>query len=497
MADPIRSPFSRVFTLADRAGPAAAPIYQGQVRAQALTLGFGDRTRITEPDPDQYGQFQTIDFVKGEADLPTLGLQARYQFTKDEFIRLARAGCPIDVQVHFGKCQDPRDFNGGWDKVLILESADFSSITTDDLGALAAGEDAIVNEAIDLSGLDAYEIKKLSFGELAAAAITKEVIDVSICDSPTCGVCGVTSDGCQHVFAIQLRDAGSPGLPAELIASADGGATIIQSNIDSLGATLDPSAIDCVGRRVAVLSNVDLAVHYADQDDILAATDTWTKNAAGIVAAKGPNDIFSRGTAFTWVVGDGGYIYFYNDITGTPVVQSAGSVTTQNLNAVHFYDDLNGVAVGASNAVVFTTNGGTTWTSVTGPAVGVALNTVWMRSAAEWFIGTAGGRLYYTRNSGSTWTEKAFPGSGAGVVYDIQFATPTVGYLAHTTAAPLGRILRTIDGGASWYVLPEGTGSLPDNDRIVSVVGCASNPDVVFGGGLAANGTDGIFMKGA
>ena len=118
MADTIRSPFSRVFVIRDRAGPANAPEYFGQARAMGPTWAFGGRTPVREPDPSRYGAFTIVDAIKGERELPTLSIENRYQYTISEFLALAKQGCPFDVQVHFGKCQDPRDFNGGWDKEI-------------------------------------------------------------------------------------------------------------------------------------------------------------------------------------------------------------------------------------------------------------------------------------------------------------------------------------------------------------------------------------------
>jgi photosystem II stability/assembly factor-like uncharacterized protein len=154
-------------------------------------------------------------------------------------------------------------------------------------------------------------------------------------------------------------------------------------------------------------------------------------------------------------------------------------------------DSTHGVAVGASNAVVRTVDG-STWGAITGPAVGVALNAVWMKSEDVWLVGTAGGVLYYTANAGSTWTALGFSGSGAGTVTDIYFVNQAVGYMAHTTAAPVGRLFRTIDGGNSWYLLPE-NGSMPDNDGINSIKACSVN--TVFAGGLGGGGTDGYGVK--
>ena len=65
---------------------------------------------------------------------------------------------------------------------------------------------------------------------------------------------------------------------------------------------------------------------------------------------------------------------------------------------------------------------------------------------------------------------------------------------------PAGRILNTIDGGNSWYVAPEGVGSIPDNDQINSLGLCyKASPSVrannVYAGGLGDDGSDGILLK--
>jgi len=57
-----------------------------------------------------------------------------------------------------------------------------------------------------------------------------------------------------------------------------------------------------------------------------------------------------------------------------------------------------------------------------------------------------------------------------------------------------GLMAVTRDGGASWKILPDGSGEIPDNDRINMLAVC-DDPNVVWGGGLAGNGTDGIILK--
>ena len=69
-----------------------------------------------------------------------------------------------------------------------------------------------------------------------------------------CGDCGPNDNGAQRVYAVtKSSGAASPGLPAELIYSLDGGVTWAQTLIDSFGSTEDPLAVDMVGSRIVVL----------------------------------------------------------------------------------------------------------------------------------------------------------------------------------------------------------------------------------------------------
>ena len=59
------------------------------------------------------------------------------------------------------------------------------------------------------------------------------------------------------------------------------------------------------------------------------------------------------------------------------------------------------------------------------------------------------------------------------------------------------RIFRTIDGGESWYELPEGTtGQLPAADRINSLAVC-QDVNYVWGGGLEDGSAAGLLARAA
>lgn len=498
MVDIVKTGNSRVFTIEDRASPGHTPVYQTLAKAGAVSWAQGDVTPIRIPDPNQYDQFIVVDEVSGAPGLPELPLTFRTRFEISDMLRITRKGCPIDIQVHVGACKTPSDFNGGFNKVLVLEGARITNYSTDDIGALDEGENAAVNETITFQGRDLYEVKPLTGAEVFGSEVVQEVVAVAICDQRSCGTCGRSSDGVQRWFSIQKAAGASPGLPAEIVGTNDNGATSVSTNVDTLAANEEPTDIACSGSYLVVLSSDSESLHYADIDDVIDGTESWAEVTSGFVAAKGPTRMFSLGAAFNWIVGLGGYIYFSSDLTTGVSVQDAGVQTAQNLADIHGIDELNIVAVGASNAVLVTSNGGTTWAALTGPDVGVALTSVWMRSAQEWFIGSADGKLWFTTNSGSSWTEKTFSGSGSGAVRDIVFATPTVGYMSHDTTTPRARIFRTIDGGRSWYALPEQAGlSLPLADRFNRLAASGDNPNFVLAGGLADNGTDGIVVKAA
>ena len=199
---------------------------------------------------------------------------------------------------------------------------------------------------------------------------------------------------------------------------------------------------------------------------------TWTEVTTGFVTGGEPNDIWSTGS-YAFIVGDNGYIYGTSDATLGVEVLDAGSVDPDNLHCVHGLSESFAVAGGDNGSIVFAADG-ITWTASpsTPVGVGVTINTIWAKSETEWWVGCSNGRLYYTLNQGVTWTEKTFSGSGAGVVYDIVFSTNSVGYLSHSSATPKGRILRTIDGGQSWKLVPEKTGTMPANDKINAIAYC-------------------------
>ena len=495
MTDYAKTGFSRVFLIDGGARPDHAPEYQGCMKAGGVSKSWGDLTSIECPSEIQYDSYVEVDTIKGAEERATMDLMGRYLAdVASELLRIGNLGCGVDAQVHFGKCTDPTDFNT-FTKAVVMEGAYISDWSTDDLGAMESGERNPVTETGSISSKDVYEILQLAFTQAAASIVTNEVIDVVICDQVACGECDEDSSGCQHIYAVTKQAGGSPGTPPDIVFTVDG-SNWYADDIDSLGAAEDPSAVACVGDYVVVISNDSGSAHYALKSEVddVDYDETWTEIATGFVGA--PNDCHRAvGGRFLYVVGDSGYIYRTDDITGGVNVLDAGVATTQNLNRVYALSDEFVVAVGNNDTVVYTEDG-VSWGTVTGPLAGATLSAVLVQSETVWFVGSTAGNLYYTVDKAANWTAKGFPGSGAGSVYDVVSANMSVLYLAHATTAPAGRILRSYDGGYSWNILPEGTGTITANDRINRLAACIYDENFVVGVGLADDGADGVIVVG-
>lgn len=494
---PTKTANTRVFLIEGRARGDHQPSYEYALRMAGVTQGFGDIEKIENPDPYNYGKYIQIGSNRGATERATTTLEGRYAMSlKSTLLELARKGCAVDVQLHVGKCTDPSDPNT-FEKAIVLEDAYLTNWSTEDLGNLASGDEAVVNESADISAVDVYEILPMSFGEKAGSIVTNELLDIALCDSASCGDCEEESSGCEKVYAISKGAGGSPNTPPDIVFSLDGGITWYAHDIDTLATGVDPSGIACLGDYVVVVCNAEDALTYVLKSTLDSLVDpAWTEVTTGFVAAGSPNDIdVANGVAF--ICGDGGYMYSTTDPTSGVTVLDAGTVTVDNLNAVDALSDIFAVAVGNNGTVIYTANGQTFTKAAAPVGVLVNLNCVYVKSETEWWVGTSTGRLFYTINGGTTWTEKAFPGSGSGRVDSIVFSSNSIGFMAHATATPAGRILRTYDGGYSWQILPEKSGTLPSNDRVNALAVCEGDPNFVVGVGLGDNASDGFVVVGS
>jgi hypothetical protein len=497
---PATTGLSRVFIIKGRAGPENVPDYHSCVRAQALSQSFGDITDIECPDPTRPGQYVKIGSFQGAVERATISLEGRYALdVRSALMRMAKDRCPVDVQVHFGDCEDLSDHNA-FKKVLFLHKAALSTYNTEDLGSLASGDTAAVNESADLSADEVFDIIAASWGEKGGDLVTTEVIDATICDEVSCGDCGAPSGGCDRVYVITKQAGGSPGTPADVVYSIDGGITWYAHDIDTLGVAEDPDGVACVQGYLVIVSEDSISAHYAllSEFDDKGTDPAFTEVATGFQAAGAPTCIVSvPGGAF--IAGLSGHVYWMGGPSNGVTVLEDGTLTTSTLLAIAALNEHFVVTVGADGTILYSTDG-STFSRLTTPPVGVGVDilSVAIKNKDEWWVGTDAGNLYYTLDAGAHWTLKAFPQSGAGTVNDIVIENDSMIYLAYTYTTPApdqGRVYASFNGGYDFVVMPLGSGLMPTAIKLNTIAACPADPELVVAGGIRT-GADGIVIVG-
>lgn len=497
----------RIFLQLGAADP-GNPLQFAGLNAQYMMIDSVTRPlRTIDPiklyNPSLPKRFQNVGRKISAPDFPTATLHLLETRGTLPF-QLGDMSCPFNLYIPVGLCKDLSDFLSGWsDQVEIISFAEATSV---DEGARNAWEaDEQVEDAVSITLQSKYSIGPVSFSNEATTQVDREVIDIVYGGGLQCGDCGLQDDGTKKVyFVTKSSGAASPGLPAEVTYSIDGGVTWLSAGIDGFGATEDPVAIDIVGNKIVVVGS---GAYFWATLTRAGVPGAFTKVSTGFVAGAAPNDLFVLSAQEIFFVGNGGYIYKSTDITTGVSVIDAASATTQNLLRISGDNQQTLVAVGAASTVLKSTNRGQNWaTTVANPsAIALDVYAVAVKSTDVYFVGTGlSGRKFYTLDGGTTWIEQTFTGSGAGYVRDIVFATDEVGWFVHDDNTPTGRLWSTWDGGNSWVRDDGGSPRLlnwPVIDRINRIATPNATLQVagnwVALGGLAGDGTDGIALIGA
>lgn len=481
-----------VFVQPDGSSPANAWLYVGCLSLGGFTEDLGTGEPIYCPSSESPGQFDIVDTTSPPSSLPTTDFtQHMSRLLNDFWWGLRKRRCEFNLAVKGSNCarpDDPSDFQSK----IIARKVKVTNFTTGAFHTL--GEDAVIDltGSLIMRGFDRF--LPIQIGEVADTTTFSEVLNGIYADKSQCGDCGDVSDGCKKMYALTTTITASPALASQIVHSIDGGQTWTTDNINSLS-TQAAKDLARVGTRIVVVSQVDNAHHYKLQSSIDANVSSgWTRVPGGYVATKGPNAIWSRNPSESFIAAQGGYIYFMSNPTSSVTVLTDGSVSVQNLN------DIRGagqtiVAVGASNAVLASYNNGRTWTLVTGPAVGIALNTIEVINKSIWFVGAANGKSFYTTNSGTTWVEFT-PDALITVVNKIRFVDEIVGYMVVTLSGST-RLYRTDDTGNTWRSEAPYVNGLPQTaSKYNFVTPCPNNYNTVLVGGLKTAAPDGIIAIG-
>lgn len=498
---PLQTGYSRVWLTVGGSSPGRTPVLLPLARAGAVRWPGAAGGRLEIPDPNAHNrtvvaariapakQYPTVSAVNYKGDRPSL------------FLKLREQQCPLTVQIHFGDCGAPGDFDKGWATIItVIEGAIATDYTSGDMGARQSSEFGGIDETATFEGDIAFDVGKIGFGSKAASESTKPYIGVVVCDAPTCaGLCGNGSDGCQAIFAVTAPLGGSPSASAGVTFTMDDWSTSDQTFVTALSSAT-PTGIACAGRNLVVICQSRNSLAFADIGDIFASDEMWTEVTTGFVVAHGPRAVYAYAPNQIFFVGAGGYIYSSSNVEAGVAVDDEGDTTTEDLNAVHSPDGRVVIVGGNADVIMLSTDGGQSYSLLNPTGSGDNITTVLALNAAELLVGTSGHQLFRSQNGGITWVEVTFPGAGTGTRV-AKLAMPpgqhTIMYMVDQGVGAQGRVLRSYSGGNTWVTAPEKeTMSLPANASLADVAACA-DVNRVYAVGAATGGALGILLRGA
>lgn len=458
------------------------------------TKPLGEQTRITAPDPADFNRDIQVGSVQGAEERATISIGARWTVQKSILMGWKNKNCRVDLFLLSGKCGNPQDFSDGGEKWTYFPDGKLSAHSMENMGAYGNDDNNPSNEMVDMSSEDYWEYLYMKQDIIGSSVTTREIYAVDVYRGDKCEDC---PDPCDRVLAAMAGTGATPGTQPTLLYSQDGGETWSSQTISTLLSNEDIAEGVIIGGDIVYISNVANEMHWTDIELLYQGLNTWGQTNKGFVAAKGPRSISSADARHTWIAADGGYIYFVKNHRVEAIVQDAGVATTQNLLSIHALNTDFVLAVGNSNAVIYTENGGSTWKSVTGPAVGVNLGACWMWDQDTWFVGEGAGgtgKLWLTTNRGRSWQQGSLPATYLRID-KIVFISEAEGYISARTGGT-GVILRTITAGNEWVTLPNGKQAVyVENAYLRDIAVCSKYSNIAYAAGLADNGTAGVILK--
>lgn len=455
---------------------------------------IGEETKVGAPDPNSFNRDIQLGTVAGEEERATLAIGIRSTAQVSKLIDWKNRRCRIDVFALQGKCGNPQDFTEGGEKFTYFPDGKISAHNFENFGAWDMSENNPTNEMVDMTAEDYWEFHYMRQEQIAAAVTIREIYTVDIVPGDECEDC---PDRYTQVLMTMAGASATPGTKPSMLYSSDKGVNWTSQDISTMFSNENIVDAAVLGGNFLVLSNTAAEFHWTNVTEIFENVNQWSQVPTGFLGSKAPNAMSALDVRHVWVVGNGGYVYFASDYKVGVEVQDAGVATTQHLRAVHALNTQNILAVGDNNAVIHSSNGGSTWESVTGPSVGVNMGACWMWSESVWFVlegANGNGKAWLTTNSGITWTQKGLPGTY--LRFDkIVFVSEAEGYISARTGGQ-SVILRTITGGYEWVTLPNGKkGTAIANQYLRDIAVTNKFMNTVYAAGLATNGTAGIVLR--
>lgn len=471
-------------------GPNTKPVYAGCQTVDDVEAPEGDIELIRCFDPNGR-TWKTVGQTQAPPDPVTTTITG-LMFKTASVIEMLR--CPAVVYL-LQMCGEGvrKDIFTNYDRGAALNVARKTNVTLSNI--VHREEDNASERAVDISANPPlYEFFNLKTA-VARQSTTQTIAlnDIAICGEEQCsGACGIQAvELAENLVAAGDTKPGSPADTAEVIYTNDKGTTWVETTSDPFAAGENVIAVKCfqvdktTNRMIVARGTTDAGnpaeIAYSDDNGA-----NWTHVNVGAVNGQYAPDndsLFVLDRNNLWMTTNDGYVYKSEDAGESWVAQEQGVITAAAINCVSFADANNGMFAGATNIIAITTDGGQTWTAVTGPATQAADNIIALEWSGRWWIGYNDGQLWYSEDAGANWSQRTYVnGASQTAINKIDFVTELHGFMVANTAAPVGTVYHTVDGGYTWEAL-----TTPTNAGLNSIV--AADPNLAYAVGEVSGGT--------
>jgi photosystem II stability/assembly factor-like uncharacterized protein len=164
------------------------------------------------------------------------------------------------------------------------------------------------------------------------------------------------------------------------------------------------------------------------------------------------------------LTGNGGSVLISTD-AGVTWSQQNIDPLARDIYSATFKDENIGYAAGTSGLLYKTTDGGETW-AAQNSGVTTTLWDVDFINPDTGFVVGAGGTVLYTTDGGTNWSASNY---GTTTLYKIHFIDESIGYLG-SASATTGRLIKTTDGGLTWFDITASVAGLTGTVRGIHFV---------------------------
>lgn len=455
---------------------------------------------------DEHGRYTQVGETTTPPSQPTFAVMELIEQAASIMEQIKEARCRFNFYFTLTNCGNRAIWNNqqrayAYKKARILDNPINNARTRD--------ADTTVESAWNMQAFTGRGDHREVVGTRVPSSETVALNDISACPW-RCGNGACTPVGiCENMVA--AADAVNYLAVAEVLESDDTGATWTGIT-GPFAAGENVMAVQCVQvdattSRWIVVRDTDAAnpLETAYSDDGGATWTTTTVGSTNGEAAYGGGSLFALDYQHIWLCTDDGRVFFSNDGSATWTDQTTAlSASSANaLRAIHFADSNVGYAVGASDTIVYTLDGGDNWSAGTATGSGDGLNTVHVFNQNRVIVGTdsvvSDSPLYMTFDATANWTTitEGLDIAVTDTVEDVSFMQSSgiaglddlTGYLIKNTSAPVGTVYKSIDGGRTWQAI-----TTPSNSGLNSIYVCHANQ--AFAVGEADSGTSMIVSVG-